>query len=130
MRSTSFLTFDGLLVIASAAPLPLEAQQTHLARRAYKDVTQVLERMTLTITKCADDVRQWPGNPRLATTLPQISQWAQTIIQDSNSLLSDLLIGTDYIKRNQQPQSRVGILSHCFQNWPHWILQWVHTRLL
>jgi hypothetical protein len=102
MRSSSFLTLGGLIAVTSAALLPIEAQQTHLTRRAYKDVTQVLERITLTITKCADDVRQWPGNPRLATTVPQISQWAQIIIQDSNSLLSDLLVGTDYIKRNQQ----------------------------
>lgn len=100
MILTSVLSFGALLTVASTAPV--QARDSHLAPRAYKDVAQVLDRITLTVTKIATDVTAWPGNPRRSETLAQINGYVPIIMQDSANLISDLSVGTDWIQRNKQ----------------------------
>jgi hypothetical protein len=100
MILTSALSFGALLTVASTAPV--QARDSRLAPRAYKDVVQVLDRITLTVTKIANDVTAWPGNPRRSNTLAQINGYVPIIMQDSANLISDLSVGTDWIQRNKQ----------------------------
>lgn len=100
MLFTTALSFGALLTSASANPV--QARDGHLAPRAYKDVSQVLDRIIITVTTIANHVSSWPGNPKRTNTFDQIVGFVPTLQQDCVNLLSDLSVGTDWIQQNKK----------------------------
>jgi len=105
MLFTSALSFGVLFSFAAASPIQ---PRDGLKPKAYKDVTQVLDRISESVTRIGRDVERWPGNPRNGNTIPQIIQYVPVILADSSSLLSDLSVGTDWIQRNKK--TTLGVL--------------------